>query len=132
MEVERGSNRRNYQMSFHLGRIHGFNRSSSFLYRNWSIRRAGCDHNLRKQEFFPRTLRTTMPRLSRRTFLASTVALAFHSVRGDEPRKRFPFFEPVSPPRAAQVMAHRGMAMLAPENTRMAVEACARDYVEWA
>ena len=47
-------------------------------------------------------------------------------------RKRFPFFEPVTPPRAAQVMVHRGMAMLAPENTRRAVEACIQDFIEWA
>jgi glycerophosphoryl diester phosphodiesterase len=73
-----------------------------------------------------------MPRLSRRAFLASAAALAFHSVRGSEPRRRFSFFQPVNPPRAAQVMAHRGMALLAPENTRLAVEACAQDSVEWA
>jgi glycerophosphoryl diester phosphodiesterase len=29
-------------------------------------------------------------------------------------------------------MVHRGMAMLAPENTRLAVEACAQDFAEWA
>jgi glycerophosphoryl diester phosphodiesterase len=29
-------------------------------------------------------------------------------------------------------MVHRGMAMLAPENTRLAVDACARDFAEWA
>jgi glycerophosphoryl diester phosphodiesterase len=44
----------------------------------------------------------------------------------------FPFFEPVCPPRAVQVMAHRGLAGLAPENTLHAIEACAADFVEWA
>src|SRR5262245_975577 len=44
----------------------------------------------------------------------------------------FTFFEPVRPPRPIQVMAHRGMAMAAPENSLAAVEMCAQDYVEWA
>lgn len=44
----------------------------------------------------------------------------------------FKFFEPVDPPRQVQVMAHRGMAMLAPENSLQAVTACADDFVEWA
>jgi glycerophosphoryl diester phosphodiesterase len=44
----------------------------------------------------------------------------------------FKFFEPVQPPRAAQVVAHRGMHMLAPENSLDAVLACATDYIEWA
>lgn len=73
-----------------------------------------------------------MPRISRRMFLASAAAVAFNPVQASEPKKRFPFFEPVTPPRKHQVMAHRGMAMLAPENVRQAVEACARDFVEWA
>jgi glycerophosphoryl diester phosphodiesterase len=44
----------------------------------------------------------------------------------------FKFYEPVVPPRALQVMAHRGMQMLAPENSIRAVVACADDYIEWA
>jgi len=44
----------------------------------------------------------------------------------------FPFFEPVSPPRQVQVMVHRGMRMLAPENSVQAILACAGDYLEWA
>src|SRR5262245_32409234 len=44
----------------------------------------------------------------------------------------FTFFEPVRPPRPIQVMAHRGMAMAAPENSRAAVAMCAEDFVEWA
>jgi glycerophosphoryl diester phosphodiesterase len=44
----------------------------------------------------------------------------------------FPFFEPVQPPRAVQVMAHRGLAIAAPENTRRAIDMCVEDYYEWA
>jgi glycerophosphoryl diester phosphodiesterase len=44
----------------------------------------------------------------------------------------FKFFEPVQPPRVHQVMAHRGMHMLAPENSLNAILECANDYVEWA
>jgi glycerophosphoryl diester phosphodiesterase len=44
----------------------------------------------------------------------------------------FPFFEPVRPPRTLQVMAHRGAAGLAPENTARALEASIADTVEWA
>ena len=43
----------------------------------------------------------------------------------------FPFFEPVVPPRAFQVMAHRGLAQQAPENTRRAIEMCVEDGLEW-
>jgi len=45
---------------------------------------------------------------------------------------KFPFFEPVQPPRAVQIMAHRGMHMLAPENSLAAILACGADYIEWA
>ncbi|VTR91272.1 glycerophosphoryl diester phosphodiesterase : Glycerophosphoryl diester phosphodiesterase OS=Singulisphaera acidiphila (strain ATCC BAA-1392 / DSM 18658 / VKM B-2454 / MOB10) GN=Sinac_4751 PE=4 SV=1: GDPD: GDPD [Gemmata massiliana] len=74
----------------------------------------------------------TVP-LSRRSFLASSAALAAGALpfRAEQP-KRFPFFEPVAPPRPVQVMAHRGVAALVPENTRFALEACAADYIEWA
>jgi glycerophosphoryl diester phosphodiesterase len=49
-----------------------------------------------------------------------------------ESRSNFRFFEPVSPPRPVQAMAHRGLHALAPENTKPALDACALDYVEWA
>ncbi len=44
----------------------------------------------------------------------------------------FRFFEPVFPPRGVQVMAHRGIQPVAPENTAAAVLACAVDFIEWA
>jgi glycerophosphoryl diester phosphodiesterase len=44
----------------------------------------------------------------------------------------FTFFEPVDPPRKVQIMVHRGMHMLAPENTLPAILACADDFIEWA
>lgn len=46
-------------------------------------------------------------------------------------QSHFEFFEPVRPPREHQIMLHRGMQQLAPENSREAVLACARDFVEW-
>ena len=45
---------------------------------------------------------------------------------------RFSFSEPVTPPRAIQVMVHRGMSCSAPENSAVAIEMCAQDYCEWA
>ncbi len=76
-----------------------------------------------------------MSRISRRQFLAGS--LAFPAAFGlggrmsaDE-SKRFPFFQPIQPPRRAQAMMHRGMAMRAPENTVPAIEACIADFVEW-
>ena len=47
-------------------------------------------------------------------------------------QKGFKFFEPVNPPRAVQIMAHRGLDSVAPENTADAVLACAADFIEWA
>ncbi len=44
----------------------------------------------------------------------------------------FPFFEPVRPPRAVQVMAHGGAGRQAPANTRPALEHCIEDQLEWA
>jgi glycerophosphoryl diester phosphodiesterase len=44
----------------------------------------------------------------------------------------FVFFEPIQPPRATQVMAHRGAAGQAPENTKAALERCIADGFEWA
>jgi glycerophosphoryl diester phosphodiesterase len=50
---------------------------------------------------------------------------------GPESRgQTFPFFEPVQPPRAAQVMQHRG-ASWAPENTAAAIEQAILDGFEW-
>ncbi|HEY2154468.1 MAG TPA: glycerophosphodiester phosphodiesterase family protein, partial [Isosphaeraceae bacterium] len=48
------------------------------------------------------------------------------------PAGGFPFFEPVQPARSLQVMAHRGAAGLAPENTARALEASIADTMEWA
>jgi glycerophosphoryl diester phosphodiesterase len=47
-------------------------------------------------------------------------------------QSHFKFFEPVTPPRDVQIMAHRGLHMLAPENSTAAILACAADFVEWA
>jgi glycerophosphoryl diester phosphodiesterase len=44
----------------------------------------------------------------------------------------FPFFEPLQPPRATQVMAHRGESGQAPENTGPALVRCVEDGLEWA
>lgn len=41
------------------------------------------------------------------------------------------FFQPLSPPRAFQVMAHRGLARIAPENTKAAIALCIDDGLEW-
>ena len=46
--------------------------------------------------------------------------------------REFSFFEPVQPPRPFQVMAHRGEARQAPENTRPALVRCIEDGLEWA
>lgn len=43
----------------------------------------------------------------------------------------FPFFEPIQPPRPFQVIAHRGEARQAPENTRPALLRCVEDGLEW-
>lgn len=42
------------------------------------------------------------------------------------------FHEPVVPPRAVQVIAHRGLRSQAPDNSIEAVRECAVDFVEWA
>lgn len=44
----------------------------------------------------------------------------------------FSFFEPIQPPRPIQVMAHRGQASQAPENTRAALAHCIEDGLAWA
>lgn len=69
--------------------------------------------------------------ISRRTFLGASAfgAVGFAFADANE---RFPFFEPVDPPRRVQAIAHRGWAKIAPENSRRALEACERDFIEWA
>ena len=70
------------------------------------------------------------------TILTSTV-LSWIMVAGalggapDGIRDAFPFFEPVQPTRAVQVMAHRGGMNQAPENTARALEFSIADGVEW-
>jgi glycerophosphoryl diester phosphodiesterase len=49
-----------------------------------------------------------------------------------EAQSRFPFFEPVTPPRQVQIVARHGVANVAPENTAQAIAACAVDFIEWA
>ena len=44
----------------------------------------------------------------------------------------FAFFEPVQPPRAFQVIAHRGESHQAPENSRPGLQRCIEDGLEWA
>ncbi|MEO0206814.1 MAG: glycerophosphodiester phosphodiesterase family protein [candidate division WOR-3 bacterium] len=41
------------------------------------------------------------------------------------------FFQPIKPPRAIQVIAHRGLRKSAPENTIPAFELCIKNYYEW-
>ncbi len=43
----------------------------------------------------------------------------------------FEFFQPLTPPRAFQTIAHRGMMTQAPENTRPAIERAIEDGIEW-
>ena len=51
------------------------------------------------------------------------------AAEGDRPA--FPFFEPVRPPRAIQVMAHHGAMAPAPQNTSRELELSIADGVEW-
>ena len=53
------------------------------------------------------------------------------AAEGGSARPGFDFFEPVRPPRALQVMAHRGAMRQAPENTAPALERSIADTVEW-
>ena len=46
--------------------------------------------------------------------------------------QKAPFFEPIRPSRAFQVMAHRGASGQAPENTRLALQRAIEDGFEWA
>jgi glycerophosphoryl diester phosphodiesterase len=43
----------------------------------------------------------------------------------------FDFFAPMQPAREVQITAHRGMHVVAPENTTAALQACADDFIEW-
>ena len=61
---------------------------------------------------------------------ATLFALAAVSLAAADPAF-FPFFEPVTPPRPLQVMAHRGVSSAAPENTRRALEMAVQDFYEW-
>lgn len=70
-----------------------------------------------------RSLKWNFP-IALAVFLGSAAPLAAQS--------GFAFFEPVTPPRAVQIMAHRGLAAVAPENSGEAVLACAADFIEWA
>lgn len=66
------------------------------------------------------------------------VAILSSCAKADSPQKTkdslrgFSFFEPVKPARPVQVMAHRGLMRVAPENTEPAIERCVADYIEWA
>ena len=57
--------------------------------------------------------------------------LAFVLLSGPTEPRAFSFFEPVKPPRGLQVMAHRGAARQAPENTAPALERSIADGFEW-
>lgn len=61
-----------------------------------------------------------------RAAVASGCLAAFQGQAGG-----FQFFQPLDPPRSLQVMAHRGAAGQAPENTRPALERCIEDGIEW-
>jgi glycerophosphoryl diester phosphodiesterase len=88
------------------------------------------------------TLSPTLWR-GRYLFLAALVCIAACSLRdqeGPSPRSGansaaappfFAFFEPLTPPRPVEVMAHRGLASAAPENTARAVEMSIEDNYEW-
>ena len=62
--------------------------------------------------------------------IVTTVCAVNTSPAAGQPH--FQFFEPVRPPRAVQIMAHRGMHRLAPEKSAAAVLVCAADFIEWA
>ncbi len=62
--------------------------------------------------------------------LLAFVLLAGGAEAGTAP-SGFSFFEPVNPPRALQVIAHRGAMRQAPESTARALELSIADMVEW-
>ncbi|MHC5540211.1 glycerophosphodiester phosphodiesterase [Singulisphaera rosea] len=59
--------------------------------------------------------------------LLGLAAVASPEASADE----FAFFSPVKPSRRVQVMAHRGMAAVTPENTAASLERAIADTVEW-
>jgi glycerophosphoryl diester phosphodiesterase len=63
--------------------------------------------------------------------LAIVLGAAGSGLQPEGGPRAFPFFEPVRPPRAVQVMAHRGAMGRAPENTATALEQSIADGVEW-
>jgi glycerophosphoryl diester phosphodiesterase len=63
---------------------------------------------------------------------AFVTCLVLFAASPAEAQPNFQFFEPVRPPRAVQVIAHRGIHTLAPENSLPAILACSSDYIEWA
>jgi glycerophosphoryl diester phosphodiesterase len=65
-----------------------------------------------------------------RGMLLAFLLLAGGAEGGSAPHG-FDFFEPVRPPRAIQVIAHRGAMRQAPENTAAALERSIADTVEW-
>ena len=65
------------------------------------------------------------------TFRLLVALLLFVAADPVAAQSDFQFFEPVQPARRVQIMAHRGLHMLAPENSLEAVVACAADFVEW-
>ncbi len=71
-----------------------------------------------------------MSRLTRREFLAASAAVgtSFPAVAAEP---RVPLIGPDGPARPVQVVAHRGLVAMAPENTRFAIDACASDFIDW-
>ena len=65
-----------------------------------------------------------------RVLMAALLVVA--SCSTEAAQAMFPFFEPLKPARKVQLMVHRGEANQAPENTRVALERCVEDGIEWA
>ena len=63
------------------------------------------------------------------TMIMGLATLAATRAKAAEPA--FSFFEPLTPPRAFQVMVHRGMGRQTPENTKAAIDMCVADGLEW-
>jgi len=58
--------------------------------------------------------------------------VVWNGISAQSANNGFTFFEPVQPSRTVQVMAHRGEAGQAPENTGPALTRCIEDFLEWA
>lgn len=67
--------------------------------------------------------------MHRLTLLGICVLLSLSSSIWAQPH--FAFHEPVTPARPVQVMVHRGLSTIAPENSAPAIEKCIEDYLEW-